>query len=155
SNETLKDQEPIFKNVSLDDYMWVYIWMVLALMVMAVTRVVWFRLAQTAASRRLHNRMFNAVVKTSISFFDKNPIGRILNRFSKDVGAMDEQLAFVFFDFLTGTLNFLGMVAVIVAINPLIFAPTLPLVLLFFFLRYYYLQTSRDIKRLESTSELT
>uniref|UniRef100_A0A914UNA3 ABC transporter domain-containing protein n=1 Tax=Plectus sambesii TaxID=2011161 RepID=A0A914UNA3_9BILA len=27
SNETLKDQEPIFKNVSLDDYMWVYIWM--------------------------------------------------------------------------------------------------------------------------------
>lgn len=69
-------------------------------------RCVWFRLRQTVASILLHQRMFEAVVNTSIHFFDMNPIGRILNRFSKDVGTMDDQLSFVFFEFLMVSLIF-------------------------------------------------
>lgn len=44
------------------------------------------------ASKTLHNRMFANVLKAPMSFFDSNPSGRILNRFSKDVGAVDEVL---------------------------------------------------------------
>ena len=43
-------------------------------------------------SRKLHDRMTNAVLRTNISFFDTNPLGRILNRFSADVGITDEML---------------------------------------------------------------
>lgn len=45
-----------------------------------------------AASRVLHNRMFACLLRAPMQFFDTNPGGRILNRFSKDMGAIDELL---------------------------------------------------------------
>ncbi|KIH61296.1 ABC transporter, ATP-binding protein [Ancylostoma duodenale] len=87
-------------SVNLNDYMYSYTVLTLLLVVGSVVRCVWFRFSQTLASIALHKKMFSAVVNAKISFFDKNPIGRILNRFSKDVGTMDDQLSFVFFEFL-------------------------------------------------------
>jgi ATP-binding cassette, subfamily C (CFTR/MRP), member 4 len=43
-------------------------------------------------SRKLHDSMAATVLRTKISFFDTNPLGRILNRFSADVGITDELL---------------------------------------------------------------
>ncbi|EPB77372.1 hypothetical protein ANCCEY_03525 [Ancylostoma ceylanicum] len=139
-------------SVNLTDYMYSYTVLTLLLVVGSVVRCVWFRFSQTLASIALHKKMFSAVVNTKISFFDKNPIGRILNRFSKDVGTMDDQLSFVFFEFLMGALNFFGIVFVILLLNPIVFLPTLPLLILFFLLRMVYLASSRDVKRLEATT---
>ncbi|XP_054158176.1 ATP-binding cassette sub-family C member 4-like [Oppia nitens] len=50
------------------------------------------------ASINLHNRIFYRLMRTRISFFDNNPVGRILNRFTKDVGTVDEQLPNVSYD---------------------------------------------------------
>jgi len=44
------------------------------------------------ASRKYHIKMLDKIVKNPISFFDKNPLGRILNRFSNDIGALDISL---------------------------------------------------------------
>jgi ATP-binding cassette subfamily C (CFTR/MRP) protein 4 len=43
-------------------------------------------------SRKLHDQMARAVLRANICFFDTNPLGRILNRFSADVGIVDEAL---------------------------------------------------------------
>ena len=72
------------------------------------------------ASRVLHNRMFKAVLRVPVHFFDTNPIGkgslikindcyfcfyiiigRILNRFTQDISFMDVQLSLYFTDFVT------------------------------------------------------
>lgn len=50
-------------------------------------------------------------------------------------------------------LQIIGVVCVAVAVIPWIVIPVLPLLLVFIFLRRYFLQTSRNIKRLEATSE--
>uniref|UniRef100_A0A183DYN8 ABC transporter domain-containing protein n=1 Tax=Gongylonema pulchrum TaxID=637853 RepID=A0A183DYN8_9BILA len=84
---------------TLTDYRNVFIAMVCTLVVASIIRAFWFRLTQVTASRVLHDMMFQRVVGTRIIFFDKNPIGRILNRFSKDIGTLDDQLSFSFFDF--------------------------------------------------------
>ncbi|CAI4226268.1 unnamed protein product [Auanema sp. JU1783] len=139
-------------NLTLSEYMYTFAVLTFVLIIGSVIRCVWFRMAQIVASSLLHNRMFDAIVKAKIIFFDKNPIGRILNRFSKDVGTMDDQLSFVFFEFMMGALNVFGLVAVILFINPIVFLPTLPLLILFVFLRIVYLSTSRDVKRLEATT---
>lgn len=38
------------------------------------------------ASQTLHSSMFNGLILATMRFFDTNPSGRILNRFSKDIG---------------------------------------------------------------------
>lgn len=40
-------------------------------------------------SRNLHNLMILKVLRAPISFFDSNPIGRILTRLTQDIGAFD------------------------------------------------------------------
>lgn len=50
------------------------------------------------ASNNLHNSMFFKIVYASMFFFNTNPSGRILNRFSKDMGAVDETLPFALGD---------------------------------------------------------
>lgn len=40
----------------------------------------------------MHDEMFESVSRSPMSFFHVNPSGRILNRFSKDMGAVDELL---------------------------------------------------------------
>lgn len=46
----------------------------------------------TLTFHRLHDKMFECVSQSPMSFFHINPSGRILNRFSKDMGSVDELL---------------------------------------------------------------
>ena len=44
--------------------------------------------------------MLNSIIKAKIRFFDLNPIGRIMNRFSKDTGVLDDALPIGLYDFI-------------------------------------------------------
>uniref|UniRef100_A0A667Z5H1 Multidrug resistance-associated protein 4-like n=1 Tax=Myripristis murdjan TaxID=586833 RepID=A0A667Z5H1_9TELE len=113
-------------------------------------------------AQTLHNRMFSSILRTPVRFFDVNPIGRILNRFSKDIGQLDSNMPWTFVDFIQVRDTFhidiifyptiLGVIAVAASVIPWILIPVLPLLILFLFVRRYFLQTSRDIKRLEATT---
>ncbi|XP_019616414.1 PREDICTED: multidrug resistance-associated protein 4-like [Branchiostoma belcheri] len=104
------------------------------------------------SSKNLHNDMFNAIIRAPIRFFDTNPVGRVLNRFTKDVGMLDEMFPWTFTDFTKSGLSIVGTIILVGIINPWVFIPTLPLLLFFLYIRKYYLSTSRDIKRLEGTT---
>ena len=60
--------------------------LVVALFFIAIIRSIFFYTITIAASKNLHKMSFNGVVSTKMRFFDLNPSGRILNRFSKDLG---------------------------------------------------------------------
>ncbi|XP_066267631.1 ATP-binding cassette sub-family C member 4-like [Branchiostoma lanceolatum] len=109
-------------------------------------------LISVKSSTNLHNDMFNAIIRAPIRFFDTNPVGRVLNRFSKDIGQLDEVFPWSFTQFVQGSIGLCMMMIVSGVINPWVFIPTLPLLLLFMYIRKYYLSTSRDIKRLEGTT---
>lgn len=44
------------------------------------------------AARYIHNSLLTNVLRSPMEFFDQTPIGRIINRFSKDVQAVDSDL---------------------------------------------------------------
>jgi ABC-type multidrug transport system fused ATPase/permease subunit len=44
------------------------------------------------ASRKLHDTLLDSVMAAPMSFFHTTPQGRVLNRFSNDVGTIDESL---------------------------------------------------------------
>ncbi|KAI4581556.1 hypothetical protein MJG53_009999 [Ovis ammon polii x Ovis aries] len=104
------------------------------------------------SSRALHNKMLESVLRAPVLFFHRNPVGRILNRFSKDVGHMDDLLPLIFLDFIQTFLLMVGVVGVMVAAVPWTAIPVIPLGIISFFLRRYFLETSRDVKRLECTN---
>ena len=60
--------------------------------VFAILRAYGFLLVSLRCSERLHDRMVVAILQAPVLFFDSNPVGRILNRFSKDIGCVDELL---------------------------------------------------------------
>ena len=54
-----------------------------------------------SGSTRLHRRMLKAVLHSPLKFFHTNPTGRILNRFSKDMGMQDEDLPWLSVEVIT------------------------------------------------------
>ena len=85
-------------------------------------------LARTQSSQHLHDKSFKGLVNTFMRFFDTNPIGRVLNRFSSDMGMMDEFLPITFLDFMQLFLIIAGVVLLVSILNPWIFLLTAPLV---------------------------
>eukprot|EP00064_Thunnus_orientalis_P001052 superscaffoldBa00000065_g1053 len=140
------------QQLDLDLYLGVYAGLTTTSVVFGFVRSLVFFNVLVSSAQTLHNRMFNAILRTPVHFFDVNSIGRILNRFSKDIGYLDSVLPWTFVDFIQVFLQVLGVIAVAAIIIPWILIPVFPLLVVFLFLRCYFLQTSRDIKRLESTT---
>ncbi|TNJ28328.1 MRP-like ABC transporter [Giardia muris] len=68
-----------------------------------------YNYSSIAAARLAHTRMANAVLHTRLLFFETNPMGRILNRFSRDIDRCDtsvpNSLSPVIDDFVFLTIN--------------------------------------------------
>uniref|UniRef100_A0A8C7QWV3 Multidrug resistance-associated protein 4 n=1 Tax=Oncorhynchus mykiss TaxID=8022 RepID=A0A8C7QWV3_ONCMY len=143
----------ITQELDLRFYMGIYAGLTLASVIFGFARSLLMFNVLVKAAQSLHNRMFNSILRTPVRFFDINPIGRILNRFSKDIGQLDSMLPNTFVDFSQSILQNIGVVVVAAAVMPWILIPVVPLLIIFLFLRRYFLQTSRDVKRLESTTQ--
>ncbi|CAG2177332.1 unnamed protein product, partial [Oppiella nova] len=73
-------------------YVYIYSGLIGALFVTALMRsTTWFMMCMRA-SVNLHNSIFSRLLRAPIAVFDNNPIGQMLNRFSKDMGIVDEML---------------------------------------------------------------
>ncbi|XP_055086826.1 ATP-binding cassette sub-family C member 4-like isoform X2 [Periophthalmus magnuspinnatus] len=140
------------QQLDLDLYLGVYAGLTVTSVLFGFLRCLVFFNVLVSSAQTLHNNMFQAILRAPVYFFDINPIGRILNRFSKDIGYLDSVLPWTYVDFIQVLLQVVGVIGVAGAIIPWILLPVLPLFTVFLFLRRYFLQTSRDIKRLESTT---
>ncbi|KAJ8954555.1 hypothetical protein NQ318_000789 [Aromia moschata] len=130
----------------------VYIFLVIATIILSVSRsLAFFRFCMTA-SVTLHNSMFYKIVNASMKFFNTNPPGRILNRFSKDVGSVDEALPLTIVDTVQIGLIVVAISLLIGSLNPWILLPTVIILTIFYYLRHVFLATSRDIKRVEGVT---
>ncbi|XP_015184428.1 PREDICTED: probable multidrug resistance-associated protein lethal(2)03659 isoform X2 [Polistes dominula] len=101
------------------------------------------------ASMTLHDKMFRCISNAKMRFFNTNNSGRVLNRFSKDMGAVDELLPIALIDCIQIGLSLLGIIVVVAIANPWLLIPTVVIGVVFYFLRVFYIATSRSVKRLE------
>ena len=118
--------------------------------IFAILRGYGFLSISLRCSERLHDKMVVAILQAPVGFFDSNPVGRILNRFSKDVGCMDELLPKTFLMAIQySSVAFATCLLPIVA-NYWLLAAIMPLTAIIVCIGRYYLKTSRQLKRLES-----
>ena len=85
------------------------------------------------ASRRLHVALLVTVMRSPMAFYDSTPLGRVINRFSKDVDVMDSVLPHIINVFLWCFLNVVATCFVISVNLPLILVILAPLVVLYWF----------------------
>ncbi|XP_051530363.1 ATP-binding cassette sub-family C member 3-like isoform X2 [Myxocyprinus asiaticus] len=104
------------------------------------------------AARKLHQTLLDNKFHTPQSFFDTTPIGRIINRFSKDIYVIDEVLSSTILMFLGTFFASLSTMIVIICSTPFFALVIAPLALIYFFVQRFYVATSRQLKRLESVS---
>uniref|UniRef100_A0A8C8J884 Uncharacterized protein n=1 Tax=Oncorhynchus tshawytscha TaxID=74940 RepID=A0A8C8J884_ONCTS len=104
------------------------------------------------AARKLHYALLDNKFHTPQSFFDTTPIGRVINRFSKDIYVIDEALPSTVLMFLGTFFSSLSTMIVIVASTPIFAVVIAPLTFIYILYNRFYVATSRQLKRLESVT---
>ncbi|XP_034936721.1 LOW QUALITY PROTEIN: multidrug resistance-associated protein 4-like [Chelonus insularis] len=97
--------------------------------------------------------MRNFVLHATMRFFHINPSGRILNKFSKDVGTMDELVPITLLE--TAQIFFLvtGVLILVYVVNVWMIIPSFIMGIIIYIFLYYYLRVSQDLKRLEGIAK--
>jgi ABC-type multidrug transport system fused ATPase/permease subunit len=122
------------------------------LLSMLQTFVLWVFCAIRSA-RVLHQDMLQTVVHSPMSFFDTTPLGRILNRFSKDQHTVDEMLPRFFSGYLRVLFSVAATIVIVTLSTPLFLTMIIPLFFIYMYVQRYYLATSRELKRLDSVGK--
>ena len=74
------------------------------------------------SSKVLHERILNKVARAKILFFDSNPVGRVLARFSKDIAVIDFLLPGITVFATFGIFRALTVMIVLMIIHPILLA---------------------------------
>ncbi|PWA03531.1 hypothetical protein BB558_000317 [Smittium angustum] len=104
------------------------------------------------AAKKTHSALFQNIMRLPMSFFDTTPLGRVLNRLSKDQETIDNSLPKSFDAWAQSMISVLAAL-VVISVNFWMFAiAVIPLIVIYYYLYDYYITSSRELKRLESTT---
>ncbi|KFB46275.1 AGAP004603-PA-like protein [Anopheles sinensis] len=148
----LREQTNVSNYIERQQYIWVYSGLIILLVVLVVQRSFSFFYVCLRISMNLHDRLFRGLTRATMHFFNTNPSGRILNRFSKDIGAIDSSLPMALLDCVVFFLEMIAVVAVVSIVNYWFLVPTVIVAVIMYYIRRMYLNTSRVVKRIESVN---
>ena len=103
-----------------------------------------------AASRRIHYRLMHSVMHAKFRFFDTTPLGQLMNRFSKDIENVDQEIAPCAVGVIHCLFSIVTIIILISIITPPFLIAAVFIAALYFITGYFYISSSRDLKRLES-----
>ncbi|KAK6459277.1 P-loop containing nucleoside triphosphate hydrolase protein [Scheffersomyces xylosifermentans] len=119
----------------------------------ASMRVVVSFLAGIRASNRIFKKVLTTILRAKLRFFDKTPQGRIMNRFSKDIESVDQELTPMAEGVFICFVQCVSSLILITFITPgfLIFAFIISF--LYYLVGVFYLTLSRELQRFESITK--
>ncbi|KAJ7751710.1 hypothetical protein B0H16DRAFT_824510 [Mycena metata] len=104
------------------------------------------------ASRILFRRLLASVVGATFRFHDTTPQGRILSRFGSDFNTIDMRIAGSLQEFNTYLGGFFVSILTVIVVFPPFLVPASITSLLYRFLAIGYVNTGRDLRRMESNN---
>ena len=102
------------------------------------------------ASAKLHRKLFSTITRAKLQFFDTTPLGQLMNRFSKDMEAIDQDVSPVTVGIIGCLFSLVSIVVLICVITPKFLVAGIFISLIYFAIGQFYIRSSRDLKRLES-----
>lgn len=107
-------------------------------------------LCQVRAAGKLHLGMLERIMKGPMSFFDTTPIGRVVNRFSRDIETIDSILPGTIRFFIQQSFGTLATFVIITYSTPIFASVIIPLFIVYYLAQRFYVPTSRQLQRIES-----
>ncbi|KAJ8122554.1 hypothetical protein ONZ43_g1280 [Nemania bipapillata] len=104
----------------------------------------------TRASKALLQQAVRRTLRAPMSFFDTTPLGRITNRFSRDVDVMDNNLMDAMRMYFLTMVTIISVFALIIAFFHYFAIALVPLAIIFVLAASYYRSSAREVKRFES-----
>jgi ATP-binding cassette subfamily C (CFTR/MRP) protein 4 len=132
---------------------YIYSGLLLCLVLVTITATWAFVHYCMIASKNLHNSMLNKIIDATMTFFNNHPSGRILNRFSKDVGNVDESVPLSLIIVIVTFLNLIAMFVTICIMNYWMILPTALLLLICGVFAAVFQPSNRNMKRREGVSK--
>lgn len=108
--------------------------------------------SSVTAGNRFHQELLTGILRSPMSFFETTPLGRILNRYSKDLDTIDSQIFAGMSLFMTSLLQAAGAFLLICIAVPTFALPFVPLICLFLALQRFFAACMRQQRRMESTT---
>ena len=114
-----------------------------------LNRLLWLERG-IAAGRGLHLTMLRSVLKAPLRFFDSTPVGRILQRFSRDVESVDIHLQWSFEITVRCLVNIGTALFLILGVLPMMLVVVVPVFWLYYLVQRDYRIPAREVKRLDA-----
>jgi len=112
------------------DYVIVCLLMLIVALVMSYFKSVKTYEYFFTTNTEIHFRMLNTLLRAKTVFFDINPVGRVLNRFSNDLGILDKGNLRAGFEILDMFIENLSLMLTVIVIKPMILVITGPVLYL-------------------------
>uniref|UniRef100_A0A8C4VG24 ABC-type glutathione-S-conjugate transporter n=1 Tax=Falco tinnunculus TaxID=100819 RepID=A0A8C4VG24_FALTI len=104
------------------------------------------------ASHKLFLQLLRNVARSPMVFFEQTPIGNLLNRFSKEMDAIDSVIPDKLKSLLGFLFNLLEIYIVIIVATPKAAMAIVPLTVLYAAFQHFYVSTSCQLRRVEAAS---
>ena len=105
---------------------------------MTLANSFWLITSSLRAAKRLHDTMLHSILRAPMVFFHTNPTGRIINRFAKDLGDIDRNVAGLMNMFLSQMWQLLSTFVLIGIVSTISLWAIMPLMILFYIAYLYY-----------------
>lgn len=139
-----------FANVSDGAYQGIYVTLVFLWLIFLTVEFVSLIRMTTNASKNLNVVSFKSILHAPMSFIDTNPMGRIMNRFTKDTDALDNEISEQLRLFVYGLSRLVGMLILNIIYLPWV-ALLVPAMAAFFVaFANYYQASCREVRRIEA-----
>ncbi|XP_017767068.1 PREDICTED: ATP-binding cassette sub-family C member Sur [Eufriesea mexicana] len=104
------------------------------------------------ARKKLHEEAVSRLLRVPMSFFDCNPVGKILNRFSADTGVIDKKISMsiqrlTFFVLLCGSAMIVNVI-----ISPWFFIAAIPTCAAYYLVQRFYRRSAKHLQRLDGST---
>jgi len=142
--------KPYDPEMETTKYLTVYALLALTYVLLTIVRDATTFWGSLKSSSALYKKLISSILNATPRFHDTTPVGRILNRLSKDVETIDQELSPVLLFLLDILLQTVSILAVVIYAVPQFAWLAVFIMVVFAAIGAVYLTSSRDLKRIES-----